>query len=55
VTLTHSTDHELIPARKASLVAMQGSASGNNVRSYSTWKHSPLKEGNEQDCYTAYN
>jgi hypothetical protein len=27
-----STDHELIPARNASLAAMQGSASGNNVR-----------------------
>jgi hypothetical protein len=27
-----STDHELIPARNASLAAMQGSASGINVR-----------------------
>jgi hypothetical protein len=28
----HSTDHELIPARNASLAAMQGSASWSNVR-----------------------
>jgi hypothetical protein len=28
--LLQSTDHELIPARNASLVAMQGSASGSN-------------------------
>jgi hypothetical protein len=55
VTLTNSTDHEMIPARNASLVAMQRSASGNNVPFYSTWKHSPLKEGNEQYCYKAYN
>jgi hypothetical protein len=27
-----STDHELIHAKNASLAAMQGSASGNNVR-----------------------
>jgi predicted aconitase len=31
-----STDHELIPARNASLAAMQGSASGSNVRYYLT-------------------
>jgi hypothetical protein len=31
-----STDHELIPARNASLEAMQGSASGINVRYYPT-------------------
>jgi hypothetical protein len=31
-----STDHELIPARNASLAAMQGSASGSNVRYYPT-------------------
>jgi hypothetical protein len=41
------TDHELIPAMNASVVAMQGSASGSNVRYYSTWKHSPLKEMNK--------
>jgi hypothetical protein len=41
-----SLDHELIPARNSSIAAMQGSASGNNVRYYSTWKHSPLKERN---------
>jgi hypothetical protein len=43
-----STDHELIPARNASLVAMQVSASGSNVRYNPTWKHSPVKERNEQ-------
>jgi hypothetical protein len=43
-TILQSTDHELIPTRNASLVAMQVSASGNNVRYYPTWKHSPLKE-----------
>jgi hypothetical protein len=48
-----STCHELIPARNASLVAMQGSASGSNVRYYPTWKHSLLKERNEQGCYNA--
>jgi hypothetical protein len=32
----HTTDHELIPARSASLAAMQGSASGSNVRYYPT-------------------
>jgi hypothetical protein len=31
-----STDHELIPARYASLAAMHGSASGNNIRYYPT-------------------
>jgi hypothetical protein len=31
-----STDHELIPARNASLSAMQGSVSGSNVRYYPT-------------------
>jgi hypothetical protein len=31
-----STDHELIPARNPSLVAMHGSASGGNVRYYPT-------------------
>jgi hypothetical protein len=31
-----STDHELIPARNASLAAMQGSTGGNNVRYCST-------------------
>jgi hypothetical protein len=44
--------HELIPARNASLAAMQGSASESNVRYYRTWKHSPLKERNEQTCYS---
>jgi hypothetical protein len=29
-----STDLKLIPARNANLTAMQGSASGNNVRYY---------------------
>jgi hypothetical protein len=29
-------EHKLIPARNASLAAMQGSASGNNVRYYPT-------------------
>jgi hypothetical protein len=38
-----STDHELIPARNASLAAMHGSVSGSNVRYYPTWKHSPFK------------
>jgi hypothetical protein len=46
-----STDHELIPARNASLAAMQSYASGSNVRYYPT----PLKERNEQGCYYAYN
>jgi hypothetical protein len=41
------------PARNASLVAVQGSARGTNVRYYPTWKHSPLKERNEQGCYNA--
>jgi hypothetical protein len=45
-----STDHELILARNASLTAMQGPASRSNVRYYPTWKHSPLKERNEQGC-----
>jgi hypothetical protein len=31
-----STDHELIPARNASLAAVHGSASGSNVRYYPT-------------------
>jgi hypothetical protein len=31
-----STDHEMIPVRNASLAAMQGSASGSNVRYYPT-------------------
>jgi hypothetical protein len=44
-----STDHELIPARNASLAAMQGSAKGSNVRYYPKLKHSLLKESNEQD------
>jgi hypothetical protein len=39
-----STDHELIPARNASIAALQGSASGSNVRYYPTRKHSPFKE-----------
>jgi hypothetical protein len=52
--MLQSTDHEFIPAMNASLAAMQGSASGSNVRYYLTWKHSPLKEGNEQGCYNAY-
>jgi hypothetical protein len=30
------TDHELIPAINASLMAMQGSVSGSNVRYYPT-------------------
>jgi hypothetical protein len=30
---------------------MQGSARGSNVRYYPTWKHSPLKDKNEQGCY----
>jgi hypothetical protein len=33
---------------------MQGSASGSNVRYYPTWKHSPLKERNEQGCHNAW-
>jgi hypothetical protein len=33
-------------ARNASLTAMQGSASGNNVRYYPAWKYSHLKERN---------
>jgi hypothetical protein len=33
---TDHTDHELIPARNASLAAMHGSASGSNVRYYPT-------------------
>jgi hypothetical protein len=41
----------LIPARNASLAAVYGSANGSNVRYYPTWKHSPLKERNEQGCY----
>jgi hypothetical protein len=53
--LVQSTDHELIPARNASLSAMQGSASGSNVRYYPTWKHSPLRERNEKCCYNNYN
>jgi hypothetical protein len=36
-----------------SLAAMQGSVSVSNVRYYPTWKHSPLKERNEQGCYNA--
>jgi hypothetical protein len=47
------TDHELVPARNASLAAMQGSASGSNNRYYAMWKHSPLKERNERVCYNA--
>jgi hypothetical protein len=35
-----------------SLLAMQGSASGSNVRYYPTWKHSPLKERNERGFYS---
>jgi hypothetical protein len=41
-----STDHELIPAKNASLAAMQSSASGSNIRYSPMWKNSPLKEGN---------
>jgi hypothetical protein len=48
-----STDHELIPARNASLAAMQGSDSESNVRYYPTWKHSSFKQRNEQRCYNA--
>jgi hypothetical protein len=33
--------------------AMQDSASESNVRYYPTWKHSPLKEKDEQGCYNA--
>jgi hypothetical protein len=51
--LVLSTDHELISARNASLAAMHGSASGSGVRYCPTWKHSPLKEINEQGCYNA--
>jgi hypothetical protein len=43
-----SIDHELIPARNLSLVAIQCSASGSNIRYYPSWKHLPLKERNEQ-------
>jgi hypothetical protein len=46
-----STDNELITERNVNLAAMQSSASGSNVRYYPTWKHSPLKEINEQGCY----
>jgi hypothetical protein len=46
-----STDHELIPATNASLAAVQGSASGSNVRYDPTWIYSSLKEINEQGCY----
>jgi hypothetical protein len=42
-----STEHELIPARDASLAAIQGSATGSNVRYYLTLKHwAPKKETN---------
>jgi hypothetical protein len=34
--LIQTTDHELIPARNASLAEMQGSAIGSNVRYYPT-------------------
>jgi hypothetical protein len=34
--LVLSTDHELIPARNASLAAVHGSARGSNVRYYPT-------------------
>jgi hypothetical protein len=34
----HTTDHELIPARNASLAAMQASARGSNVPYYLTLK-----------------
>jgi hypothetical protein len=40
------TDHELIPARNASLAAMQVSASESNIRYYPTQKYSPLKGRN---------
>jgi hypothetical protein len=43
-TYLQPTDHEMIPARNASLAAMKGSASGSNVYYYPTWKHSPLKK-----------
>jgi hypothetical protein len=46
-TRLQSTDHEVIVARNASLVAMHGSASGSNIRYYPTWKHSTVKERNE--------
>jgi hypothetical protein len=46
-----STDHELIPARNTSLAVMHGSASGSNVRYYSTWKHTPFKERKGQGRY----
>jgi hypothetical protein len=41
----HSTVHRsrVLPPRNASLTAMQGSASGSNVRYYPTWKHRPSK------------
>jgi hypothetical protein len=40
ITEVLSTDHELIPARNASLAAVHGSASGTNVVRYQrTWKH----------------
>jgi hypothetical protein len=39
-----STDNELMSARNANLAAVEGSASGSNVRYYLTWKHSPFKE-----------
>jgi hypothetical protein len=51
--IIQSTDHELIPARNVGLAAVQGSATGSNVGYYSTWKHSPFKERNEQGCYNA--
>jgi hypothetical protein len=34
--LLQSTDHELVPARNASLAAMQGFANGSNVLYYPT-------------------
>jgi hypothetical protein len=39
-----STDHELIPARNASLTVMQCSTSGSNAHYYPTLKHLSLKE-----------
>jgi hypothetical protein len=33
-TLLPSTDHQLIPARNATLEAMHGSSTGSNVRYY---------------------
>jgi hypothetical protein len=50
--ILQSTDRELIPARNASLAAVQGSTSGSSARYYPTWKHSLLKERNEQGCYS---